>query len=116
AVISTIGCLRCEPPPDFIGNRNIIDAARNNGIGRFILITTVGAGDSHDAANLLSRIVLRPILPLKTRAEDHLRASGLAYTIIRPGGLRPESTEATGLGYLTEDRGSLGFIHRADLA
>lgn len=116
AVITTVGCLRCKPPPDFIGNRNIIDAARANGVERFILISTVGAGDSYDAANLLSRIVLRPVLPLKTQAEDHLRASGLAYTIIRPGGLRPESREATGLGYLTEDNGALGFIHRADLA
>lgn len=116
AVISTVGCLRCDPSPDFIGNRNIIDAAKAGGIGRVILITTVGAGDSYEATNLLSRLVLRKILPLKTRAEEHLRASGLDYTIIRPGGLRPESTQPTGSGYLSEDRMAMGFIHRADLA
>jgi len=116
AVISTVGCLRCDPPPDFTGNRNIIDAARARGVRRMILISTIGAGDSHDAANLLTRIVLSPILPLKTEAEEHLRASGLDYTIIRPGGLRPERTSATGLGYLSEDRNAFGFIHRADLA
>ena len=79
-------------------------------------MTTVGAGDSYDAANLLTRIVLRDILPLKTQAEDHLRASGLAYTIIRPGGLRSNDSNATGEGVLTEDRSALGFIHRQDLA
>lgn len=116
AVISTVGCLRCDPSPDFIGNRNIIDAAKARGIRRVILISTVGAGDSRDAANLLSRLVLSKILPLKTQAEDYLRASGLDYTIIRPGGLRPDSKGSTGSGFVSEDRSTMGFIHRADLA
>lgn len=116
AVVSTVGCMRCDPPPDFIGNRNIVDAARTAGVDRVVLISTVGAGDSYDAANLLSQIALRDVLPLKTRAEDHLRESGLDYTIIRPGGLRPNDRPSTGAGMLTEDRTALGFIHRADLA
>lgn len=116
AVITTVGCLRCDPPPDFIGNRNIIDATKASGAHRLILISTVGAGDSYAATNLLSRLVLSRILPLKTQAEDYLRASSLDYTIIRPGGLRPASKPQSGTGYLTEDRSALGFIHRADLA
>ncbi len=114
AVVSTIGCLRCEPPPDFIGNRNIIDAAKAAGIERMILITSIGVGDSRDAAPVLSRLFLRRILPLKGQAEEHLRASGLDYTIIRPGGLRPGPP--TGRGDLSEDRAGFGFISRGDLA
>ncbi|MDP6694878.1 MAG: NAD(P)H-binding protein, partial [Gammaproteobacteria bacterium] len=68
-----------------------------------------------DAAPLPSRIVLSKILPLKTQAEDHLKASGLDYTIIRPGGL-PYTTNSTGRGLLSEDRNTMGFILRADLA
>lgn len=116
AVISTIGCVGCEPRPDYLGNKHIIDAAAAADVDRLILITTVGAGDSYDAANLLSRIILREVLPLKTQAEDHLMASGLDYTIIRPGGLRENETAPTGGGVLTENRSALGFIHRADVA
>ncbi|CAG0942579.1 putative sugar epimerase YhfK [Gammaproteobacteria bacterium] len=116
AVISTIGCLRCEPSPDFLGNRNIIDATRAAGVRRMILVTTIGAGDSYPAVNLITRFVLRRSLPLRTQAEDHLRASGLDYTIIRPGGLRGPGKAPTGQGLLSEDRNAFGFIHRADLA
>lgn len=116
AIVSTIGCLTCEPPPDFIGNRNIVDAAVEAGVPRMILVTSLGAGDSRDAAPLMSRLFLRKILPLKEQAEEHLKASGLGYTIIRPGGLRPADAPITGQGYLSEDRAAFGFMHRADLA
>lgn len=116
AVISLVSCLRCDPHPDFTGNRNIIDAAKATGIRRLVLVTTIGAGDSFAALNLLTRLVLRPVLPLKTMAEDHLRQSGLDYTIIRPGGLRPAARTPTGQGCLTEDRRTFGYIARADLA
>ncbi|MCE7901370.1 MAG: SDR family oxidoreductase [Gammaproteobacteria bacterium PRO9] len=116
AVISIVGCLRCDPHPDFTGNRNIIDSVKAAGIHRMILVTTIGAGDSLEATNLLTRVVLRPVLPLKTMAEDHLKASGLDYTIIRPGGLRPAGRPPTGHGQLTEDRQAFGYIARTDLA
>jgi hypothetical protein len=43
-----------------------------------------------------------------------LIASGLTYTVIRPGGLKSEP--ATGNGVLTEDYKVAGSIHRADVA
>jgi uncharacterized protein YbjT (DUF2867 family) len=116
AVISTIGCLGCEPKPDFIANKNVIDAAAASGVRRLLLVTSIGVGDSAAAAPLVSRLALSPVLPLKGQAEDHLRASGLDYTIIRPGGLRPPTKAPTGQGYLSEDPTAFGFIHRADLA
>jgi nucleoside-diphosphate-sugar epimerase len=116
AIVSTIGCLSCDPPPDFIGNRNITDAAVAAGVPRMILITSLGAGDSKDAAPFASRLFLREILPLKEQAEEHLKASGLAYTIIRPGGLLQPDAPVTGQGYLSEDRMAFGFMTRPDLA
>jgi uncharacterized protein YbjT (DUF2867 family) len=62
----------------------------------------------------LSQRVLAKTLPLKTRAEEDIRVSGLDYTIIRPGGLR--SGHRTGNGVLTEDIDTFGFIFREDLA
>ncbi len=114
AAINTIGCFRCEPPPDFLAARNIADAAQEAGVSRVILITTIGVGESSDAAPWLSNFFLRGIIPLKTQAEEHLRASGLDYTIIRPGGLGRGA--ATQQGFLSEDTGTMGFIDRAELA
>jgi len=114
AVITTVGAIRANPPPDYIGNANIFDAAAEFSVRRMIMISTIGAGDSRDAAPLISQLALSKVIPLKTQAEDHLKAAGLDYTIIRPGGLppRPES----GHGILSEDRTTMGFIARADLA
>lgn len=114
AVISTIGAAR-EPNVDYQGNANIFNAAKETGVSRVIMISTVGAGDSEQAAPLISRIALSGVLPQKTRAEDELRASGLAYTILRPGGL-PPGIIATGGGILSEDPKTMGFIKRPDLA
>lgn len=103
------------PDLDRQGNINVADAAVAAGVQRVIFISTVGAGDSRAAAPLISRLALSKILPQKTAAEEHFRASGLAYTIIRPGGL-PPGVVATGRGLLSEDPGTMGFIKRPDLA
>ena len=113
AVITTIGCFSCDPRPDYLGNANIFDAAADAGVDRMLLVTTIGAGDSYNAAPWLARVFLREILPLKTQAEEHLLASGLDYTIIRPGALRSDAP--TGSGYLSEDRKTEGIINRSDL-
>jgi uncharacterized protein YbjT (DUF2867 family) len=113
AVITTIGGFG-DVPPDYIANANIFDAAVATGIKRVIMISTIGAGDSYESAPVISRLALAKLLPLKTQAEDHLRASGLEFTIIRPGGLPPGA--GTGGGILSEDVRAMGFINRADLA
>lgn len=114
AVITTIGAISATPPPDYIGNANIFDAAKAAGVNRVILVSTIGAGDSFDAAPLISRLALTKVIPLKTQAEDHLKASGLDYTVVRPGGLPPGP--GTGGGLLSEDPSTMGFIVRSDLA
>jgi uncharacterized protein YbjT (DUF2867 family) len=102
--------------PDFIGNRNVTDAALAAGIERMILITVIGAGDSATAVPIPGRRSHNTVTPLKTQAEDYLRASGLEYTVIRPGGLGPMKLAYTGQGKLTEDAEAYSYIGRRDLA
>ncbi|MDX2143100.1 MAG: SDR family oxidoreductase [Rhodospirillaceae bacterium] len=114
AIITTISCFSCDPKPDYLGNKNIFDAAKAAGVKRVVLMTTIGSGDSYDAAPIPARRFLKDMLPLKTQAEDHLKSLGLDYTIIRPGGLK--TAAPTGRALLTEDRKASGIITRADLA
>jgi uncharacterized protein YbjT (DUF2867 family) len=102
--------------PDFIGNKNVTDAAVAAGIERFLLITVIGAGDSAKAVPLPARRGHDDVTPLKTQAEDYLSESGLAYTIIRPGGLGPRNLGQTGTARLTEDPQSFSYLARSDLA
>lgn len=115
AVVSTLGTRgKDRPRPDFIGNRNAIDAARAAGIRRFVLVTVIGAGDSAGVEPWLAGRFLREIIALKTQAEDHLRGSGLEWTIIRPGGLIEKSAQGTAV--LTSDLLAFSWITRGDLA
>jgi uncharacterized protein YbjT (DUF2867 family) len=116
AVISTIGGMPEEGGvrADFLGNKHLIDAAVAAQAKRFILISSIGTGDSAQALapNVLE--VLGAVLQDKAQAEDHLAKSGLAYTVIRPGGLLSEP--ATGQEVLTEDTTVAGSIPRAAVA
>merc|ERR1719453_1213329 len=49
AVVSTIGGTPKEPLADSAGNINIIEAAKKRGVKKFVLVTSIGAGDSKDA-------------------------------------------------------------------
>ncbi len=114
AVLTTIGGFRTPNPPDFEGNKNIFDAASAAGVGRVIMISTVGAGDSQVAIPWVSELMLADVAKLKTQAEDYLKSLGLDYTVIRPGGLPFDG--GTGGGILTENPQAFGFIARPDLA
>jgi len=100
--------------PDFIGNRNIIDSAKASGANRFILITVIGTGQSYNALPLLARRSHDDVIEQKYKAENHLRASGLAYTIIRPGGF--SNGPSSGKAKLTEDYLAFSYIAREDVA
>ncbi|TVU53182.1 MAG: SDR family oxidoreductase [Arthrospira sp. PLM2.Bin9] len=115
AMISTIGGLPKDGQrADYLGNRNLIDAAVKAGVGKFILISSIGSGKSAVALPPQAMETLKSVLIEKEKAEEHLINSGLTYTIIRPGGLKSEP--ATGNGVLTEDYRVAGTIHRADVA
>jgi uncharacterized protein YbjT (DUF2867 family) len=114
-VISTLGGLPTDGiKPDFIGNKNLIDAAVKAKVQKFILVTSIGCGDSVSALPPQALEALKPVLIEKEKAEQHLINSRINYTIIRPGGLKSEP--ATGNGILTTDPRIVGTIHRADVA
>ena len=110
-VISSLGGRRGERRPDLVGNLNITAAAKVNEVKRIIQISSMGVGTAREppveGANFMAAV-----LYIKTLAEDNLIASGLDYTIIRPGGLR--RGEATGTGVF-EDYEHRGSIDRQEL-
>jgi uncharacterized protein YbjT (DUF2867 family) len=85
AVVVSIAAMNVENL-DHLGNVNVADGAKAAGVERLLMISSVGAGDSYEFAPLISRLALAKVLPQKTLAEEHIRASGLDYTILRPGG------------------------------
>jgi uncharacterized protein YbjT (DUF2867 family) len=114
-VISTIGGKDEQGRrSDYLGNKHLIDAAVKAKVERFILVSSIGAGDSAQALPPEAMQALGEVLAEKEQAEQHLINSGLTYTIIRPGGLKSEP--ATGNGILTENPAVSGLIHRADVA
>ncbi len=115
AVISTIGGMPQEGQrSDYRGNKNLIDAAVQAGVRKFVLVTSIGSGESAVALPPQVLETLGPVLAEKQQAEQHLMASGLTYVIIRPGGLKSEP--ATGNAVLTPDPKIAGSINRADVA
>lgn len=115
AVISTIGGLPKEGQrADYLGNKNLIDAAVKAGVKKFLLISSIGSGNSKVALSQQALETLGPVLVEKEKAESHLINSGLNYIIIRPGGLKSEP--ATGNAILTENPTVSGIVHRADVA
>jgi uncharacterized protein YbjT (DUF2867 family) len=113
--VSTVGGLRGNARrPDAEGNINIIDGAKAACVARFVFVTTIGAGDSLAALEGVFRDRLAPVSALKAQAEEHLRKSGMGFTIIRPGGLL--NAPASGSGVLSEDPKTHGAIARAEVA
>lgn len=115
-VITTMGGLPSDrgERADCEGNKNLIEAAIKAGVKKFILVSSIGSGNSVVAIAPQVLLTFGAILKEKEKAEQHLVASGLTYTIIRPGGLKSEV--ATGNAVLTEDPTVAGIIHRADVA
>ncbi|MDE0680697.1 MAG: SDR family oxidoreductase [Gammaproteobacteria bacterium] len=68
---------------DFEGARNLADAAVAAGVGHYVLVSSMGAThDDHQLNRLFNNILI-----WKRKGEDAVAASGIPYTIIRPGGL-----------------------------
>tara|TARA_R110002110_G_scaffold303525_1_gene517595 strand:+ start:13116 stop:13970 length:855 start_codon:yes stop_codon:yes gene_type:complete len=100
--------------PDFIGNKNVFDAARAAGIERVVFVTVIGPGKSWEGLPLPARRGHQEVIPLKEQAEDYLMELDMDYTIIRPGGLSNGSMTKT--AKLTTDPESFSYMGRKDLA
>jgi len=99
---------------DFDGVRNVVDSCVAAGITRFVLITSIGCGNSRSALSEQTLKFLGPMCERKTQGEDYLCATDLNWTIIRPGGL--SSDPPSGNAILSEDPLTSGEVNRSDVA
>ncbi|KAE9616532.1 putative NAD(P)-binding domain-containing protein [Lupinus albus] len=70
---------------DYLATRNLIDAATIAKVNHFILVTSLGTNKVGFPAAILN--LFWGVLVWKRKAEEALLASGLPYTIVRPGGM-----------------------------
>ncbi|MBY6201445.1 SDR family oxidoreductase [Maritalea mobilis] len=60
------------------GAMRLVDLARDAGAGRFVMLSSIGADQSDPSGDLAH------YLKAKHDADEHLKASGLIYAILRP--------------------------------
>ena len=94
---------------DLGGALKLIDAAKAEGVGRYVMVSAMGAADPPAEGGDAFGEYLRA----KAEADRALEASGLEFTIVRPGGL----TDDPGTGLVRVGTGlDRGQIPRADVA
>jgi uncharacterized protein YbjT (DUF2867 family) len=94
---------------DYGGAVKLIDAAKANGVRRYLIVSSMGAGDPDAGAG-----PMRTYLQAKADADTAVRDSGLDFTIVRPGGLTDDP--GTGRVEAAPSLGRRGSITRADTA
>jgi uncharacterized protein YbjT (DUF2867 family) len=67
---------------DYRGAVKLIAAAKQAGVGRYVIVSSMGADPDAPGDDTFS-VYLRA----KGKADDAIRASGLEATVVRPGGL-----------------------------
>jgi uncharacterized protein YbjT (DUF2867 family) len=70
---------------DLGGAVKLIDAAHAAGVRRYVIVSSIGAGDPASAGE-----AMRPYQEAKGEADAALASSGLDFTIVRPGRLTDE--------------------------
>lgn len=70
---------------DLGGAVKLIEAARANGIARYVMVSSIGADHPEQASGPMG-----PYLEAKAEADKRLAESGLDHTIVRPGRLTDE--------------------------
>lgn len=100
---------------DYGGVKNLTDAARAAGVRQLVLESSMGAGSGGGLLGMVLNLLSGDVLKWKAKGEAHLRASGVPYTIIRPGGLTDDPAGQTGIVFRQGDERS-GRIARGDVA
>lgn len=70
------------------GAKRLIDLARDAGVKRFVMLSSVGADQSDPTGEMAH------YLKAKHEADEHLKASGLTYSILRPVALNNDGRSA----------------------
>lgn len=90
------------------GAIGIIETAEAEGVERFVMLSAMNADDPENSPDALYDYLLA-----KQAADDHLQASDLTYTIVRPGALTDDPATGTIRTAKKLDRGE---VTRADVA
>lgn len=117
SVISAVGSLSPAGPnsPEFVdygGVKNLVDAAVQHNVDQFVLVSSMGATHENHPLNA----AVGNVMIWKLRGEDHLRASGVDYTVVRPGGLRDDPGGRLAVKFEQGDKPGRAFISREDVA
>ena len=75
---------------DYEGTKNLVDAAKTEGIEHFVFVSSLCTSKLFHPLNLFWLILV-----WKKRAEEYIQKSGLVYTIVRPGGLKNEDNNSS---------------------
>jgi uncharacterized protein YbjT (DUF2867 family) len=94
---------------DFGAAAKLIAAADAAGVGRYVMVSSIGAHAPDAGAGPMG-----PYLQAKAEADDALAASDLAWTIVRPGSLTNDA--GTGRVHVSERLGGSGAVPRDDVA
>jgi uncharacterized protein YbjT (DUF2867 family) len=126
AVVSTLGVPFSTRPIDTysVGMRNIVDAMRSTGVRRLVVVSSTGAyhypnrKETPFALRIFEPVITRTIGKAtyddQRRMEDIVRASGLAWTVVRPSGLFDLAEPTNYVAGEVDPVG--GFTARVDLA
>ena len=101
--------------------RILVDAMRETGVKRLIVVTGFGAGDSRGHGGLLYDalifpLILKRVYDDKDVQEQMVRKSGLEWTLVRPGVLTNGPTTGSYQVLTAPETWRGGFISRADVA
>ncbi len=90
------------------GAKKIVDAAKEANVKKLVMLSSIKADEPESNPDLAN------YLKAKEKADQYLRASGLNYTIVRPGTLTDD--KATGKIKMAEKLDGVGKITREDVA
>jgi uncharacterized protein YbjT (DUF2867 family) len=117
ALISTIGANRPDGPDrpetiDYQGVQNLVDVAIAAEVGHFVLVSSRGVTNVHHGLNS----GFGNVLIWKLLGEHYLRASGLSYTVVRPGGLTDDTPRQHAIYFEQGDPLASNSVSRGDVA
>ncbi len=122
-VISALGSKLSRQPTTLLsaGTRKLTAAMQQAQVRRLICITGIGAGDSKGHGGFFYDRIIQPLLlneiyKDKTRQEEVVRASGLDWTLVRPGALTNGPKTGQVAAYTDLAGITIGNISRADVA
>lgn len=98
---------------DYMGVRNLVDAAKALDVKHFVLIS---AGSSGPLRDHTQNPRFGYVAYWKTKGEDYLKTSGVSFTIVGPTGFVDGPGGELGIRIVSRTEYKMGTIRRSDVA